>query len=218
MKIVIIAALKEELESFLRLKDKKIKLVTCGVGKVNAAAKTQEVIDQFSPDLVMMTGVAGAANPKLKIGDFIIADEVFQWDVDATAFGYEKGRILFTDMLFLKTNKKSNSLLLQAFNLTHFRDFKKHKPLVFKGRIGTGDTFIGNRKKVKAIFKEFKCQAIDMESGSVAQVCKINQIPFIVVKSISDKADSSAEIDFNKFVKLASFNSFQLIKNFLELL
>lgn len=217
MKIGLIAAMQEELKPFLRLKKRDIILTSCGIGKVNAAAKTQYFIDRFSPDMILVTGVAGAANPNLKIGDLIIADEVVQWDVDGTAFsGHQKGQILFSDWCFFKTGSKLISLFKKAFAKTQLKSFRRHKPLLVIGRIATGDTFVANKNKIKQIYKEFKCQAVDMESGSIAQVCTINKVSFAIVKSISDKANSSAEIDFEKFLKTASQNSFNLVKNFLS--
>lgn len=214
-KIGIIAAMEEELKPFLRLKKREISLIPCGVGKVNAAAKTQYLVDKFSPDMILMTGVAGAADLSLKIGDIIIADELVQWDVDVSVFGCRKGQILFTDWCFFKTSKKLINLLRKAFVETSFRRFKRHKPLMIIGRIATGDTFVADKYMKKKIFKEFNCRAVDMESGAVAQVCALNKVPFVVVKSISDKADGSAKIDFENFLKIASENSFKLLKNFL---
>lgn len=214
-KIGLIAAMEEELKPFLRLKKRNIFLISCGVGKVNAAAKSQYLVDKFSPDMVLITGVAGAVDSNLKIGDIIIADELVQWDVDGTVFGLRKGQIPFTDWCFFKTSRRLTSFLKKAFIKTSFKSFEQHKPSLIVGRIATGDTFVADKYKKKEIFEEFNCQAVDMESGAVAQVCTLNKVPFAVVKSISDKADYSAKIDFEKFLKLASENNFKLIKNFL---
>lgn len=216
MKICLMAAMEQELKPLLKLKDKRVVMQVSGIGKVNAAAKTQAIIDKFSPKMILMIGVAGAADPKLAIGDLIIAKDLIQWDVDATAFGQRKGQILFTDWCFFQANKKIIFKLKKAFAKSSFKKIKSHKPFLWLGRIASGDTFVASRKKTTKLYKEFACQALDMESGSVAQVCAINKVPFAVIKAISDKADHVAKIDFNNFLKIASFNNYQLIKNFLD--
>ena len=203
MKIAIIAALNEEIKLFRKMESNKIYLAVCGVGKVNAAAKTQAVIDKFKPDLVIMVGVAAAADPKLKIGEVIVAKDLIQWDVDATAFSkHLPGQILFSQLrlfkaaeLFVKKLAKNSGVIV--------------------GRIVSGDTFVANKKLVKKIYRQFQDQAIDMESAALAQVCQINQTPFLVIKAISDQADGQAKVDFKKFLAKASQNNYDLVNRIL---
>lgn len=172
-------------------------LVKCGVGKVNAARTTQILIDNFEISLIINIGSAGGINEKLKIGDIVIGERLVQHDFDVTAFGREKGYISDTGKFFY-----SNKNLIEEFNkklTTSNEDFN-----VLLGTIATGDVFITKLSQKEAIKEEFNCDCIEMEGAAIAQVCNLDNIPFIVIRGISDVPNEKNNIDFETYLDIVS--------------
>ena len=227
--IVIVSAIKEEIQDFLdyfkqvtTVKDNNfityhtnylstpVILSTSGVGKVSAAMTTQYLINKFDPEIILFTGIAGALNSSYKIGDIIIANTCIQYDIDASELGFSPGTIPYTDY---KTFTSDYELLglskkIETKNTIHF------------GTILTGDQFISHKKRInyKHLFDYFKGDAIEMEGAALAHVCTHNNLPFLVIRTISDKADETAPKDFNAFLKIASRNNFVFIEELLKLI
>ena len=176
-------------------------LVKAGVGKVNAARTTQILIDKFDINYIINLGSAGGLNDKLKIGDIVIGEKLVQHDFDVTAFGREKGFIPETGMYF-----ESDSKLLTSFENIHLHDVK-----IIKGIIASGDIFCTSKEFKKSIKQEFNADCVEMEGAAVAQVCYLNNIPFIVLRSISDIPNGNNHIDFNEYLKLASKNCARIL-------
>jgi len=191
-----------------QLNNKEVIIVKSGAGKVNAAACTQILIDKFKISQAIFTGVAGALNPELEIGDIVISKDSIQHDVDSTALGFEKGQILFSNLKIFKAEEKLADL---AYKISTKLGLK-----TIKGRILTGDQFITDKEKSKSLFKEFQGECVDMESAALAHVCTLNKIPHLIIRSISDKADHSATIDFKEFCKKAAKNSFTIVKELVK--
>jgi len=177
-------------------------LVRAGVGKVNAARTTQILIDKFDIDYIINLGSAGGLNNELNIGDIVIGEKLVQHDFDVTAFGREKGFIPETGKYF-----ESYYTLLKKLESIHLDDVK-----VVKGTIATGDTFCTSKELKNSIHKEFNADCIEMEGAAVAQVCHLNNIPFIVLRSISDIPNGNNHIDFNEYLKLASINCAKILE------
>ena len=213
--IGIIAAMSEEIASIKKLmKDVSVKniyeleftlgtihsknvvLVKCGVGKVNAARTTQILIDNFDLQYVINVGTAGGLNENIEIGDVVIAEKLLQHDFDITAGGHEKGYI---------------SNLGKYFNCD--------ENLVKKGKTGliaTGDVFVQDISIKDGIKEEFNADCTEMEGAAIAQVCTLDNIPFIVIRSISDKPNGNNSIDFEKFLELACERYSKFIDIFLN--
>jgi adenosylhomocysteine nucleosidase len=185
-------------------------LCKSGVGKVNAAVCTQLLVERFHVTRVIFTGVAGAVEPSLNIGDLVISTECIQHDVDVTALGFARGVIPYSETSSFPADDK---LVQLAYQASEAMDGKKQ---VWKGRVLSGDQFIADKEHVKRLFEEFQGACIEMEGAAVAQVCAMNRIPYVVIRSISDKADGSAHVNFAEFTKLASLHSYQLVSHMIQ--
>jgi len=163
-------------------KGKKIVVSICGIGKVNAAVGTQSLILNFSPDLILNIGLAGAANPKLFVGNLVIAKEVVQHDVDTTALGDPLGMVSTVNIVKFQCSKDLTEKFF--YNL-------KSKSKVFLGTVASGDKFLKEKSVINIVRKNFNALAVDMESGSIAQVCYLNKAKFCCLKIISDSAFSA---------------------------
>ncbi|MFP4112427.1 MAG: 5'-methylthioadenosine/adenosylhomocysteine nucleosidase [Candidatus Woesearchaeota archaeon] len=226
--IGIIGAMDEEINKFIehseKIKDiewnkfvfyhaklfgKEVVMVKSGVGKVMAAMVTQKLITEFKPKEIIFTGVAGALNKELDLGDVVVSRDCIQHDFDVTALGYPRGAILYTDY---KEFPADFDLIKKGLSCK----LEKHK--IVLGRILTGDQFM-TRKDINShsyLTDELKGDAVEMEGASVAMVCTINKIPYVVVRTISDKADGSAAADFTAFLAVAADNSFHILKTLLD--
>ena len=173
---------------------KEVVLVQCGAGKVNSARATQMMIDTFDLEYIINVGVAGSLNDNLEIGDILIGKELVQHDFDITAAGHSKGYIskelgreFFSDT---KLIEKCKDIIKN-----HIKDIN-----IQIGKIATGDVFCQEISLKNNIIKEFNADCVEMEGASIAQVCTLCNIPFIVIRSISDKPNGNNSIDFEKYV------------------
>ncbi len=225
MSLGIIVAMEEELEVILKImkKDKteikanmkfhsgeisgkKIIAVICGIGKVNSAVCTQILISEYDVKNVINVGIAGGIGKDIVPGDIVIGDSLVQHDVDATAFGDVVGQIPRLDTFDFKADEKLVKLAKEASE-------KETSHKTYVGRIATGDQFIADLDKIKWLSEEFNALACEMEGASIAQTCYLNNIPFVVIRSISDNANTGAHMDFEKFKYLAVENSSQILKD-----
>ena len=228
-KIGIIVAMEEELEAVLnimnnieqkeiygltfktgQIEKNKIIVVKCGVGKVNAARVTQILIDTFNVKCVINVGAAGALNPFLNIGDIVIGEKLIQHDFDITAFDHDKGYITGVGDYIYSDIKLIEKFENAANNLKE-KDYK-----IKKGIIATGDIFCTDIEMKNKIYSKFDADCVEMEGAAIAQVCYLDNIPFIVIRSISDSPNGNNEIDFDKFVELASKRCANILREFLK--
>ncbi len=228
-KIGIIVAMEEELEAVLnimnnieqkeiygisvqigKIEQKEIAVVKSGVGKVNAARVTQILIDKLNVKSIINLGSAGALSPLLNIGDIVIGEKLIQHDFDITAFDHDKGYItgvgdyIYSDIELIEKFKKA------ANNLKE-KDYK-----IKTGIIATGDIFCTDIEMKNKIYSKFDADCVEMEGAAIAQVCYLDNIPFIVIRSISDSPNGNNEIDFDKFVELASKRCANILREFLK--
>ncbi|GAA0723898.1 5'-methylthioadenosine/adenosylhomocysteine nucleosidase [Clostridium malenominatum] len=189
----------------------EVVVVKSGIGKVNAAVCTQILIDEFKVDAVINVGVAGGVGNNVYPGDVVIGESLVQHDMDSTAFGERRGQIPRLDTFDFKCDE---NLVLKAKRACEKMNNSKH----FVGRIVTGDQFIADTDKIKWLNEEFDALACEMEGGSVAQVCYLNNIPFVVIRSASDNANNGAHMDYEKFKPIAVNNSVNILKNMLEVM
>jgi adenosylhomocysteine nucleosidase len=226
--IGIIGAMQEEIELLLReLQDqeaaqhagityytgkfhgRKVVLCKSGVGKVNAAVCTQVLIDRFGAEAVIFTGVAGALDPALNIGDIVVSRSCVQHDMDVTALGFARGVIPFQDASEFGSDERLAELAVEAGQ----RVFPGH---CRSGKVLSGDQFIADRDTVRRLHEEMGGTCTEMEGASVAQVCFMNAIPHVIIRSMSDKADGSAHVNFTEFTVEASNRSFAIVEDMIR--
>ena len=183
------------------INNKKHLVVRCGVGKVNAARTTQILIDKFDIECIINVGSAGALNENLNIGDIVIGENLVQHDFDVTAFGRDKGYIPDTGKFF-----KSDDILVQKSNNIQLENIN-----IITGTIASGDIFCTEIKMKNKIREKFNCDCVEMEGAAIAQVCYLSNIPFLVIRSISDIPNGNNEIDFNEYLEFASKNCVEFI-------
>ena len=216
-----VAILKEKMEDVRIIKKasmdfyegilagKKVVVVRSGIGKVNAGICAQILADVFSVDAIINTGIAGSLNKNINIGDIVLSTDVVQHDMDATGFGYRKGQIPQMPVFFFNADDNLRRLAAEVC--------KEVNPdiQVFKGRIASGDQFVCDQDVKNRIVSEFSAYATEMEGAAIGQAAYLNEIPFLVVRAISDKADGSAQMDYSEFEKAAVDHSVRLTLNML---
>ena len=179
------------------LEGKIVVVVRSGIGKVNAAVCTQILIDEFEAEAVINTGIAGSLNADINIGDLVISTDLVHHDMNAVAFGYPVGQIPQMEAFSFRSDENLRKLAVQAC-----RDVNPDIE-VYEGRIASGDQFVADQGVKDEIIKNFDACAVEMEGAAIAQAAYLNNVPFIVVRAISDKADGSAEVDYPTFEALA---------------
>ena len=218
---VEVAILKEKMEDVRIIKKasmdfyegilagKKVVVVRSGIGKVNAGICAQILADVFSVDAIINTGIAGSLNKNINIGDIVLSTDVVQHDMDATGFGYRKGQIPQMPVFFFNADDNLRRLAAEVC--------KEVNPdiQVFEGRIASGDQFVCDQDVKNRIVSEFSAYATEMEGAAIGQAAYLNEIPFLVVRAISDKADGSAQMDYSEFEKAAVDHSVRLTLNML---
>jgi adenosylhomocysteine nucleosidase len=188
---------------------KQAVLCKSGVGKVNAAVCTQVLIDRFGVDAVVFTGVAGALDPTLNIGDIVISTDCQQHDVDASPLGFPRGTIPFADSSVFPADPLLIDIAVEASGVGF-------EGRAMRGRVLSGDQFIASRDTVKLLHEELQGACTEMEGAAVAQVCAMNGIPFVVIRSMSDKADGSAHVNFAEFTQLAARHSSIIVEEMMK--
>ncbi len=181
--------------------NKNYVLTKSGVGKVNAARTAQILIDKFDTEYIINVGSAGALDDKLNIGDIVIGSKLVQHDFDVTAFGREKGYISGVGKFFesdLEIIKKAKGIKINDINIV-------------VGTIASGDIFCTDVKMKEKIRKEFNADCVEMEGAAIAQVCFLNKVPFIIIRSISDIPNNNNQINFKNYIKMASKNCAEFI-------
>ncbi len=228
MKFGIIGAMEEEVASLIEemevsskiakakmvfhsgiIYNKEVVIVTSGIGKVNAAICAQILVDKFDVDYIINVGIAGGVGQEIYPGDIVIANSLVQHDVDTSAFGDKLGQIPRMEAYDFKC---SNLLIshgkIACSSLENVN--------TFVGRIVSGDQFIANSEKIKWLNKEFNALACEMEGASIAHVAYLNDVPFLIIRSISDNANNGAHMDYEKFKPIAVKNSNIILRSMLK--
>lgn len=225
MKIGIIGAMSEEVSELkASLQDAKVTkiarmefcegsfgntdvvVVQSGIGKVNAAACAQILINHFGVTHVMNTGVAGSLNAKIDIGDIVVSTDAMYHDVDATIFGYAKGEVPQVGTASFVADEMLRKAAVEAV--------KEAAPdiHVFEGRVVSGDQFISSREVKNHIRDTFQGDCTEMEGAAIAQVAYINEVPFVIIRAISDKADDSGQEAYDVFEKKAAMHCAHVVE------
>ena len=178
----------------------------CGVGKVFAAICAEAMILKYNPDMIINIGVAGTLTKDLSVLDVAVASDVFQHDMDTSALGDPVGLISGLNQIFFPTDEKMKTLLCECL---------KEKGIKYiTGPIATGDLFMHDAEHKALVRERFGAIAAEMEGGSIGHVCMVNQVPFAVLRSISD-GDGGA-IDYQTFAEKAAMVSIEIILEFIK--
>lgn len=194
------------------LEGKHVVVVRSGIGKVNAGICTQILVDVYSVDAVVNTGIAGSLKNEVNIGDIVLSADVVQHDVDAAGFGYEKGQIPRMDTLSFRADNGLCELAAKVCREVN-PDIR-----VFCGRIASGDQFISDGEVKSRIKEAFDAYCVEMEGAAIGQAAYLNNVPFLIIRAISDKADNSATMDYPTFEKQAIRHCVNLTKNMVKML
>ncbi len=188
---------------------KEVVVVMCGIGKVSAAICTQLMIDKYSPDVIVNTGVAGGIHNKLSIGDIAVAENVVQHDVDTTIFGDPKGYITNLNLTKIPADETVHTLLGECA-------LEVEDTVVLKGTIASGDQFISTPYQKNQIKDEFDAIATEMEGGAIGHVCYSNAVKFGVIRAISDNASGDALMDYESFKSMAAQKTIKIVTDFVK--
>ena len=192
------------------LQGKKATVVRSGIGKVNAGCCTQILADLFSVDCVINTGIAGSLDAAIDIGDIVLCTDAVQHDMDAVAFGYDLGVIPRMPVSFFAADenlRRTAKAVCERVN----PEIKVHE-----GRVATGDQFIADKAKKDFIVTNFAAKCTEMEGAAIAQAAYNNNLPFLIIRAISDKADNSAQMDYPTFEKQAIEHTVKLMLALVE--
>ncbi|CAA6808764.1 MAG: Menaquinone via 6-amino-6-deoxyfutalosine step 2 [uncultured Sulfurovum sp.] len=209
-KIAIMGAMPEEIEPLLakvedikkveyannsyyeaKYKGKELVIAYSKIGKVFSSLTASTLLEKFSCDKLLFSGVAGAINPELKIGDLIIADKLCQHDLDISIFGHDFGFVP-EGAKFVESDEGLRSIAKEVA--------KDNELTLIEGTIATGDQFVASNERKEFISKNFQADALEMEGASVAVVCDALNVPFFILRAISDTANDDAGMDFDEFM------------------
>ena len=177
-----------------------------GVGKVNAAICTQTMIMRYAPRFIINSGVAGGIDPSLNICDTVVANAVVQHDMDTSPLGDPVGFISGLNIVDIPTDAELCEKLHTAAEQNGIHSIV--------GKIVSGDQFINSREKKNYLKETFDAAACEMESAAIGHVCYKNEVPFAILRSISDNADDSSHISYTDFVQAAADNLEKVMKTF----
>ena len=188
-----------------KLCGRDVVVATCGVGKVFAAICAEAMILSFGVSALLNTGVAGGLSPMLEVGDVVVADEVVQHDMNTTALGDPQGLLSGINVVKIKTDEHLLKALCEATAALDYNGIV--------GTVASGDLFVAKEKTKARLVADFDAVACEMEGAAIGHVAYVNQIPFAVLRAISDGGDG---MEFSEFVTLAAKTSVAITKEFLN--
>ncbi len=188
-------------------KGKELVIAYSKIGKVFSSLTASTLLEKFSCDKLLFSGVAGAINPALKIGDLIIADKLCQHDLDISIFGHDFGFVP-EGAKFVESDVNLRQIAQEVAT--------KNNLSLIEGTIATGDQFVASNERKEFISKNFQADALEMEGASVAVVCDALNVPFFILRAISDTANDDAEMDFDAFMVSSAKISANFILDMVE--
>ncbi|TKI69701.1 5'-methylthioadenosine/adenosylhomocysteine nucleosidase [Sulfurimonas crateris] len=177
------------------------------IGKVFSTLTATTMIEHFGATKLLFSGVAGAISPSLKVGDLIVATKLSQHDLDITAFGHPFGYVP-EGSVFVETDKEMIEMSKEVA--------ASMGKSVQEGIIATGDQFVANEERKNWIGSTFGADALEMEGGSVAVVCSALNVPFFILRAISDAADMDASFSFDEFLETSAKESAEFVMNMVD--
>jgi adenosylhomocysteine/aminodeoxyfutalosine nucleosidase len=214
MKLAIMGAMPEEVDPLLEFfvdyetieyagnkyykvnyKNNEIVIAYSKIGKVNSTITATTMIEKFGCEKLLFSGVAGAVSPELKVGDLVVATKLAQHDLDISAFGHPYGYVP-EGAVYEKADTKLIEIAREVANEKNI-DLKD-------GIIVTGDQFVCDVTRKEWIAKTFDAVALEMEGASVAVTCNALNVPFFILRAISDAADMDASFSFDEFLETSA--------------
>jgi len=214
MKLAIMGAMPEEVEPLLEFfgdyetieyannkyyklnyKNSEIVIAYSKIGKVNSTITATTMIEKFGCEKLLFSGVAGAVSPELKVGDLVVATKLAQHDLDISAFGHPYGYVP-EGAVYEEADTKLIEIAREVANEKNI-DLKD-------GIIVTGDQFVCDVERKEWIAKTFDAVALEMEGASVAVTCNALNVPFFILRAISDAADMDASFSFDEFLETSA--------------
>ena len=192
------------------LRGKGVVIVQCGIGKVNAGICVQILADLFQVDAVINTGVAGSLRAEINIGDIVVSTDACEHDMDVTALGYKQGIIPQMKESFFKADRQLVEAAIEVCREVN-PDIN-----VYEGRVLSGDQFISGEEIKNKLIDLFDGSCTEMEGAAIAHAAFLNEIPYVVIRAISDKADGSAHMDYPEFERAAAAHSAKLVENLVK--
>ena len=190
-----------------KINDTSVVVAKCGIGKVFAAICAQTMIMEYHPDVIINSGVAGTLTSELGIMDVAISKNVVQHDMDTSAIGDPKGLISGINVIYMDANENVVNSLKSACD-----EIECNSKI---GTIASGDKFIAENSDKEFIKNEFGAIACEMEGASIGHVCYVNNVPFGIIRAISD--GEGAEMDYMTFAPLAAKQSVEIVKKFINI-
>lgn len=191
------------------LNGQNIVLVQSGIGKVNASIITALILERYDIDYIINTGVAGAMGKDLKVTDMVVSTEVAHHDVDAMNFGYSYGQVPGMPAVYTS----DDMLVRQTLAALSLNDEINGS----SGLVVSGDSFIDSDAKKNHIYENFSnAMCVDMESSSIAQTCWQFETPFVIIRSMSDSANDTADMNYEEFLAKACVHSSEVVKSVLR--
>ena len=181
-----------------KLEGVDVVIVQCGMGKVNAGICANTLINNFGCTKVINTGVAGSLDNQINIGDIVVSVDACQHDFTVEDIGFKKGEIPYTGLSAFPADETMRKQAVEAVHAA------APDVQVFEGRVCTGDQFVSSKEQKETITSNFGGMCCEMEGGAIAQACYLNNIPFVIIRAISDKADESEEMNYELFKKDAA--------------
>ena len=192
-----------------KLCDRDVVIVRSGIGKVNAAACTQILVDKFQAEVIINTGVAGSLDATIDIGDMVISTDLVEHDMDTSAFGDPVGQVPRMDTFSFPADAE---LVKKAVATNEEVNPDIH---TFTGRVVSGDQFVSSPEVKDKLVTLFGAKCTEMEGAAIAHTAYLNKVSCVIIRAISDKADNSASMDYPSFEKKAIEHTVKLVKGLL---
>lgn len=182
-------------------------VVQCGMGKVNAGVCAHTLVNAFGCTRIVNTGVAGSLDARIDIGDIVVSTDAVQHDFDVSYLGFAKGEIPYTGLYAFLADDELRGLAVRAA--------REAAPEigVFEGRVCTGDQFISTAKQKDKIASSFGGMCCEMEGAAIAQACYLNDVPFVVIRVISDKPGGTELVDYQEFEAKAAAHCAAIVRH-----
>ena len=185
-------------------------LVKCGVGKVNAGICAQTLIIRYGVKTVLFTGVAGSLRSEIGIGNIVVSTDAVQYDMDLTALGYPKGKFFENAISEFVADPELRRRVCASAAVA------APQQKVFEGRICSGDKFVADKETKQELAEVFGGLCCEMEGAAVGHVCTLNEVPFVIIRAISDNADDSSHMSFPEFLETSARNSAAIVCHMLQ--
>lgn len=181
-------------------------IVKSGICKVNAAMCVQLLVDHFEVTHIINTGVAGSLDNAINIGDIVVSTDAQYHDVNATVFGYQKGEVPQMGIVAFPADPGLRAAAVRAVGQA------APDVAVFEGQVLSGDQFISTRARKEELMRDFHGKCTEMEGAAIAQAAYANNIPYVIIRAISDKADESVVESYDAFEAKAAVHCANIVE------